>query len=138
MKLFNAHRRYGAGFTLLEVVVAMTIVGLGVVTLLEIFSMGLRLGARSTIRTEIISAGRQVMDEFLARRNLADGAKEGKLEPRGRWKLQVQPVRQSSDQLTLSREWELKEVALEMIITEAGQERRAELKTLRLVRKDNR
>ncbi len=52
-----------AGFTLLEVVVAMTIVGLGVVTLLEIFSLGLRLEARSSVRTAGISYGRQALDE---------------------------------------------------------------------------
>ena len=40
------------GFTLLEVVVAMAIVGLGVVALLEIFSLGLRLETRSAARTE--------------------------------------------------------------------------------------
>jgi len=51
------------GFTLLEVVVAMTIVGLGIVTLLQIFSLGLRLGARSTVRTEVVTDGRQVMDD---------------------------------------------------------------------------
>ena len=50
------------GFTLLEVVVAMTIVGLGVVTLLEIFSMGLRLGTRSTYRTDAVVQGRRIMD----------------------------------------------------------------------------
>ena len=116
----------------------MAIVGLGVVTLLEIFSVGLRLGTRSTIRTEVISSGRQVMDEFLSRRNLAEGTEEGTFDPRSRWKLRVQPVRQSSDGLTLSSDWELREVALEITITEAGQERRLELKTLRLAKKEDR
>jgi prepilin-type N-terminal cleavage/methylation domain-containing protein len=54
-----------AGFTLLEVVVAMTIVGLGVVTLLQIFSFGLRLGAKSTVQTEAMAYGREMMDELL-------------------------------------------------------------------------
>jgi len=51
------------GFTLLEVVVGMAIVGLGVVILLEIFSSGLRLGSKSSERTEAVLYGRQVMDE---------------------------------------------------------------------------
>ncbi len=138
MKLFDSDRRFASGFTLIEVVVAMTIVGLGVVTLLEIFSLGLRLGAKSTIRTEIISSGRQVMDGFLARGDAAEGAEEGSFDPRSRWKLRVQPVRQTSDQLTLSSDWELREVALEIIVTDTGRESRAELKTLRLVKKENR
>ena len=138
MKLCKAQFKFAAGFTLLEVVVAMTIVGLGVVTLLEIFSMGLRLGARSEIRTEVINSGRQVLDEFLVRRSLPEGTEEGTFEPRGRWQLRVQPVRQDSKELTLSNEWELREVALDIIVSDAGRERRVELKTMRLVKKDDR
>ncbi|MGZ9125825.1 MAG: type IV pilus modification PilV family protein, partial [Candidatus Binatia bacterium] len=43
------------GFTLLEVLIAMTIVGLGVVTLLQIFSLGLRLASRSNVQTDAIA-----------------------------------------------------------------------------------
>src|SRR6185503_19626767 len=48
-------------FTLLEVLVALTILGLGVVTLLQIFSLGLRLGARSATRTESAVSAAAVM-----------------------------------------------------------------------------
>jgi hypothetical protein len=112
--------------------------GLGVVTLLEVFSSGLRLGARSAIRTEVMNSGRQVMDELLVERTLPEGTEEGALDRGSRWRLRVQPVRQDSDELTLSRDWELKEVALEITVTDAGRERRVELKTMRLVKKENR
>jgi prepilin-type N-terminal cleavage/methylation domain-containing protein len=125
------------GFTLLEIVVAMTIVGLGVVTLLEVFSSGLRLGARSQDRTEVITQGRQVMDQFLARGTLTEGTEEGTIGENGRWKLQVQPVR-STEELNLGNDWELKEIALDIIVPESGRERRVELRTLRLVKKANR
>ena len=58
------------GFTLLEVVVAMAIVGLGVVTLLEIFSLGLRLGTRSFARSEAMTYGRQAIDGVLIRQRI--------------------------------------------------------------------
>ena len=45
----------------------MAIVGLGVVTLLEIFSSGLQLGARSRDRTQNVAYARHVMDQLLAR-----------------------------------------------------------------------
>lgn len=122
---------------MLEVVVAMAIVGLGVVTLLEIFSSGLQLGARSQDRTEALAYGRQVMDQFLARRRLTEGAEQGTLGEHNRWKLQVQPLR-PVEGLTLGKDWELKDVALEIIVSEAGRERRVELRTLRLVKKENR
>jgi prepilin-type N-terminal cleavage/methylation domain-containing protein len=136
MTLVNSRFRSSRGFTLLEIVVAMTIVGLGVVTLLEVFSSGLRLGARSQDRTEVITQGRQVMDQFLARRTLAEGTEQGIIGENGRWKLQVQPVR-SAEELSLGNDWELKEIALDIIVPESSSERRVELRTLRLVKKGN-
>ena len=53
-------------FTLLEVLVALTILGLGVVTLLQIFSLGLRLVARSATRTESAVSAAAVMDSARA------------------------------------------------------------------------
>lgn len=123
------------GFTLLEVLIAMTILGLGVVTLLQIFSQGLQLGARSTARTETIASGARVMDELLARRTLSEGAQTGKLGANGRWSAQVQTVRDPSPALDLSSNWELKEVSLEVTVIESGLERRVDLKTLRLSKK---
>jgi prepilin-type N-terminal cleavage/methylation domain-containing protein len=136
MTLVNSRFRSSRGFTLLEIVVAMTIVGLGVVTLLEVFSSGLRLGARSQDRTEVITQGRQVMDQFLAGRTLAEGTVQGIIGENGRWKLQVQPVR-SAEELSLGNDWELKEIALDIIVPESSSERRVELRTLRLVKKGN-
>ena len=131
----KSKRQSGSGFTLLEVLVAMTILGLGVVTLLQIFSQGLRLGARSTSRTETITAGARVMDELLARRTLDEGGQNGRLANNGRWNAQVQTVRDPTADLDRSRNWELREVALEVTVNESGVERRVDLKTLRLSKK---
>jgi len=115
----------------------MAIVGLGVVTLLEIFSSGLQLGARSRDRTEAVAYGRQVMDQFLARRTVAEGTEQGQIGESSRWQLQVQPVR-SVEGLTLGKDWELKDIALEIFVPESGRERRVELRTRRLVKKEDR
>jgi prepilin-type N-terminal cleavage/methylation domain-containing protein len=124
-----------AGFTLLEVVVAMTIVGLGVVTLLQIFSFGLRLGAKSTVQTEAMAYGREMMDELLLRQKMEDGTEQGSLNDKNRWTSQIQTLRDPSGTLDLGSAWELKELRLDMRMTDAGRERRVELNTLRLVRK---
>jgi prepilin-type N-terminal cleavage/methylation domain-containing protein len=137
MKYFSTRGQSAQGFTLLEVVVAMTIVGLGVVTLLEIFSLGLRLGSRSTLRTEVITDGRQVMDQFLSRAALPEGTERGTLNAQSRWQLQVQERKNAATELSLSNNWELKEIALDITVSDAGRERRLELNTLRLVRKKN-
>jgi prepilin-type N-terminal cleavage/methylation domain-containing protein len=137
----NLRRRFAsfsAGFTLLEVVVAMTIVGIGVVTLLEIFSSGLRLGSRSSAATEAMTYGRQAMDEILLRRKIEEGPQQGSLNEGARWKLGIEPVHEPSDTLSLSSAWELKEITLDMRVTDAGRDRPVELRTYRLVRKTNR
>jgi general secretion pathway protein I len=126
-----------AGFTLLEVVVAMTIVGIGVVTLLEIFSSGLRLGSRSSAATQVMAYGRQAMDEILLRRKIEEGAQQGVFNDQTRWRLGVEPVREPPETLALSSAWELKEISLDMRVTEAGRDRPVELRTYRLVRKNN-
>jgi prepilin-type N-terminal cleavage/methylation domain-containing protein len=129
------YRNSPKGFTLLEVLVAVTIVGLGVVTVLQIFSLGLRLGARSTTSTEAVTYGARVMDELLARKKLFEGSDSGTLGAAGRWKSQVQAVRDSSPSLNLSSNWELKEVAVEMTVMEVDRERRVDFNTLRLTKK---
>jgi prepilin-type N-terminal cleavage/methylation domain-containing protein len=138
LKLSRRFAAFSPGFTLLEVIVAMTIVGIGVVTLLEIFSMGLRLGSRSSDATEAMTYSQQAMDEILLRRNLDEGAQQGSLNASTHWKLQIQPVRDSTDSSSLSSEWELQEITLTMRVGNAGRERPVELRTLSLVRKKNR
>lgn len=122
------------GFTLLEVVVAMAIVGLGVVTLLEIFSLGLRLGSRSYARTVAVTYGRQVVDEFLAHREVSEGRAEGTSVEGYRWMLNVAPVHEELKRLAPAA-WELKEITLEMRYREGEREKQVEMKTLRLVKK---
>ena len=123
------------GFTLLEVLVAMAIVGLGVATLLELFSLGLRLGARSTVQTEAVTYARQVMDEFLVRWELRDGSEQGSSESQNRWKLQVRTADQTTGDRSLASDWELKEVTLDMVVSDGGRDKSVEFRTLRLVRK---
>jgi prepilin-type N-terminal cleavage/methylation domain-containing protein len=130
------HKKLPDGFTLLEVLVAMTIVGLGVVTLLQIFSLGLRLQSRSMSRSEAIVQGGRVMDELLARKRL-DGTVDGRLGKDGRWTAQVRTVPDAPTSLELSGNWELREVALEMSVRDGERERQVELKTFRLARKAN-
>jgi len=133
----DASFSWSAGFTLLEVVVAMTIVGIGVVTLLELFSMGLRAGSRSAVATEAMTYGRLAMDEILLRRKIEEGAQQGSLNERVHWKVGIQPVREPSDTLSLSAAWELQEIVLDVRVTDAGRNRPLELRTYRLVRKKN-
>ena len=61
--------------------------------------------------------GRQAMDEILLRRKIEEGAPQGSLNERARWKLGIEPVREPSDTLSLSSAWELKEITLDLRVT---------------------
>lgn len=61
-----------AGFTLLEIAVALAILGVGVVTCLEIFSASLRIQDRASRETRAVLAGRAAMDALLFQPEIAD------------------------------------------------------------------
>jgi prepilin-type N-terminal cleavage/methylation domain-containing protein len=139
--IVNPRRRHlsspSPGFTLLEVLVAMTIVGIGVVTLLQIFSQGLQLQARGTANSEAVVQGARLMDELLAKKNLPEGTDSGKLATESRWSAQIQTTRDEPDSLGLGSPWELKEVGVQLTVNDGGRDRHIELKTLRLARRAN-
>ncbi len=127
---------FGLGFTLLEVVVAMAIVGLGVVTLLELFSLNLRLEARSAERTEATAYGRQLMDEVLIRREINETRGNRSSNRKGRWNLTVEPS-QEPDSLSASQ-WDLEVITLDWVYGDGNSKRgvQMQMKTLRLLRKE--
>jgi prepilin-type N-terminal cleavage/methylation domain-containing protein len=132
----NSKLNIEMGFTLLEVVVAMAIVGLGVVTLLELFSLNLRLEARSAERTEATAYGRQLMDEVLIRREINEGRGKRSSNRNGRWNLTVEPS-QESDSFSASQ-WDLEEITLDWVYGDGNGKRgvQMQMKTLRLLRKE--
>ena len=129
----NPKSKIQNGFTLLEVVVAMAIVGLGVVALLEIFSLGLRLGSRSAARTEAVAFGRQVMDEALIRRALSAGEEGGSFGADHRWRLQVRPLRDEAQLAPMGLD--VNEITVLMRYRDGDREKQLEMKTLRVLKK---
>jgi general secretion pathway protein I len=129
----GSYARAAKGFTLLEVVVAMAIVGLGVVTVMQVFSLGLRLTTKSSERTETVSIGRQVLDRILLRREPGQGFETGSLAEGYQWELNTARF-EVEGALSLSTPWELKEIDLRI----RGGDRQVEMTTLRLVREERR
>jgi prepilin-type N-terminal cleavage/methylation domain-containing protein len=64
--------RARAGFTLLEIAVALAILGVGVVTCLEIFSASLRIQDRASRESRAVLAGRAAMDALLFQPEISD------------------------------------------------------------------
>jgi general secretion pathway protein I len=80
------------GFTLIEVVVAMAILGVGLVIIIELFSGGLRLGRTSEEYTRAVEFARLKMEEMSVAETIAEGLTEGEFEGDYRWQVEVRKV----------------------------------------------
>jgi prepilin-type N-terminal cleavage/methylation domain-containing protein len=69
-------RRGARGFTLIEIAVAIAILGIGVVTLQQIYQGGLRLQIRSSRQSRAVLHARATMDGLLFQRNIANHTEE--------------------------------------------------------------
>jgi prepilin-type N-terminal cleavage/methylation domain-containing protein len=72
----NRARRVAAGFTLLEVAVAIAILGVGIVTVLRIFSGSLHLQDRASRSTRVVLHARAAMDGLLFQPEITDQDRE--------------------------------------------------------------
>jgi len=79
------------GFTLIEVVVSIAILGLGLLMIIELFSGGLRLGRSITEYTKAMQYAKIKLEE-LRIKPPEEGIKEGSFDESIRWKIEVKKV----------------------------------------------
>jgi len=80
------------GFTLIEVLVAVAILGIGLTAILELFSGGLRLGRASEEYTKAVNYARMKMEEMAVKPDVAEGVEEGSFDDTFRWQVEVKKV----------------------------------------------
>ncbi|MGH7961416.1 MAG: type IV pilus modification PilV family protein [Candidatus Binatia bacterium] len=86
------------GFTLLEVMVAITILALGIVTALELLAGSLRLGTKASRYTQAAIYAQSVMDRLFAQSVLEDGEESGELPGGYIWQARVQEIYPDEDE----------------------------------------
>jgi general secretion pathway protein I len=77
------------GFTLLEVAIALAIIGVGVVTVLELFSAGLRMEAGAGMRARAVIHARGVLDATMALPDIKGGGDRGRIDDTFRYEVKV-------------------------------------------------
>jgi general secretion pathway protein I len=77
------------GFTLMEVLVALAILGIGLTIIQELFSGGLRSARISEEYTKAVWYGKAKMEEMLTTKNLAEGVTEDAFDSQFSWKSEV-------------------------------------------------
>jgi prepilin-type N-terminal cleavage/methylation domain-containing protein len=129
-----------SGFTLLEVMVALMIMGIGLVSVLELFSGSIRLGVKASQRTQAAIYGQNVMDRIFAQEQLEDGEVSGELPNGYAWRARVQEIYPDDDNDRLRPEDEnetdflhLKEVEVSIVWQENFGQQEFVLHALRAV-----
>jgi general secretion pathway protein I len=80
------------GFTLIEIVVAMAILGIGLVVIIELFSGGLRLGRASEEYSRAAGYARMKLEEVMITELTGEGIQEGQFDPEYRWQMEVRKI----------------------------------------------
>ena len=80
------------GFTLLEVIIALAILGIGLAVLMELFSGGFRLGRVSQEYTRAMNVASLKLEEMIARKTIEAGEEEGEFDKTFRWRTGVEKV----------------------------------------------
>ena len=85
--------RQNRGFTLIEVVVALAILGVGLTVIIELFSGGLRVGRASMEYTKAANYARIKMEEMAVNPTVQEGTMEGESDDKAfRWQVGVKKV----------------------------------------------
>jgi general secretion pathway protein I len=87
-----ANRKLDKGFTLIEIVVALAILGIGLTAIIELFSGGLRLGKTSEDYTKAVGYGRMKMEEIISQQNIEEGSDEGDFDKTFHWQVDIKKI----------------------------------------------
>jgi prepilin-type N-terminal cleavage/methylation domain-containing protein len=127
-----------AGFTLLEVAVAMSILGLVLVTMMQVISGGLTLEYKAGELGRAVVKARALMDELMTELELRDGVEEGGDGTNMQWRRTVRlatpeeggPLEES--ELDFEHEHVLRYVEVVVAWNEGGREKTYTLQSLRV------
>lgn len=77
------------GFTLIEVVIALSLMGLAFIILIELFSGALRLGKTANEYARAAAWAKMKLEEVILQPKLQEGLEEGELPEKYRWQLEI-------------------------------------------------
>jgi general secretion pathway protein I len=124
------------GFTLIEVVVAMAILGVALTVIIELFSGGLRLARTSAEYTKAVNYARMKMEEMAVKQTMEEGTQEGEFDHTFRWQVETKKV----DVLSIEKgvdfkpPTELFQVKVNVLWKSGSRERSTYLETYRTIK----
>ena len=135
MKIGRSNRN--KGFTLIEVVVALAILGVGLTVIIELFSGGLRLARASMEYTRAVNYARIKMEEIAVKPVVEEGTQEGESEDKTfRWQVGVKKV----DLLSIDKSIDYKppvelfQVKIDVFWKSGSKERSTSVESLKVIK----
>jgi len=133
-------RRGARGFTLLEVAIALAILGVGVVTVLELFSAALRMESGAGVRSRAVVYARGLLDQTMALPEVRAGSDRGRFDDMYHWEVVVREAPESGQDkdkpahdLTIKNDFVMYEIEVSVLWTQtANREGVYTIRTLRL------
>ncbi|MEW6068963.1 MAG: prepilin-type N-terminal cleavage/methylation domain-containing protein [Nitrospirota bacterium] len=127
------------GFTLIEVMVAIAILAIGIVTVMQLFSGGLRSGKAANDYTQAVIYAKGKMEEMLI--NPVSGSGESSEgsdfdnKNNFRWEAEIQDASETS-QLTEGTSLKLLKIRVKVLWNESDKQRTVELVSMKAVTED--
>jgi len=125
------------GFTLIEVVVALAILGVGLTVIIELFSGGLRLARTSMEYTKAVNYARIKMEEIAVKPAVEEGTQEGESDDKAfRWQVGVKKV----DLLSIDKSIDYKppvelfQVKIDVFWKSGSKERSTSVESLKVIK----
>jgi len=127
------------GFTLIEVLVAISILGIGLTVILQLFSGGLKSAKISEEYTKALWYGKSKMEEMIATKDFSEGEKEGTIDNYYSWKSEV---KMANPTLGLKEEEakfpvDLYRIVVKITWTSGAGQRTLEIESLRLFKTED-
>jgi len=122
------------GFTLIEILVAVSILGISLAVILQLFSGGLRSGRLSDQYTRAIFHGREKMEEILLSQDLAEGDLAGEFDDSFRWKARIVPIEPHEDEKN-RLPFDTYEISVKVMWNQGEKEKDFQISTMKIVEK---
>lgn len=126
------------GFTLLEVLIAVMIMGLSITTIMQQFSVALRAGSKTQEVTKAVLHAKEKLEELKTKKDLSESTESGDFDDGHEWETQIIPYTYAEEDDAESYEsLHYETFQLKAIVTRHFGERASqiELTTLKTVRK---
>jgi general secretion pathway protein I len=132
----KTNKRSEEGFTLIEVVVALAILGITLTVIIELFAGGLRLARTSKEYTKAVSYAHTKMEDIVSQQNIEEGVSEVEFDDIYHWRVAMNKV----NLLPIDKPWEVKppvelfQVRVEVLWKSGSKERSTRIESFRTIK----